>query len=105
DARARRGEAESLRALLEELDEPEVEDLDLLVGAGARDHDVLGLEVAVDDVESVRRFEAGERLERERDGALDGEGARLVEERAEGPPRDELERHEEDALRAAELVD
>ena len=71
-----------------QLRETEVEDLHEAV---LRDHDVLGLQVAVDDAGLVRLREAARDLHREIERLLDGQRS-AVDEVAQRPAVDELHR-------------
>ena len=81
--------------------EAEVEDLRVPL---ARDEDVRGLHVAVDEPRLVRGREAGGDLRREVERARDGERARR-EEVGERPPRDELEDEERRVRVERDVVD
>jgi thioredoxin 1 len=87
-----------VRAAVEELGEPEVEQLDL---ARVRHHHVGGLDVAVEHVAPVRRREAARHAERELQRALPGHGLRQLVERL---PLDQLVGDVRLALHLADAV-
>ncbi len=73
----------------------EVADLD---DAILRDHEVVGLDVAVDDAVALRVLEAARRVEDDRERPLDGEPALLAEEVLDAPSRHVLHGVEADGL-------
>ena len=79
DHEALGGDAWPACSALEQLGDAEVTHLHDVVGApfvvlAAHDHDVLGLEVAMDDADVVRHREGGERLGGDVDDAGDRQG-------------------------------
>ena len=88
--------------LLGGLGQAEVGDVHVIGGV---DHDVLGLQVAVDDALVVRGLEAFRRLAEDAQEALGRQLALLLQDRGQVPPVDELHRQELDAVALAEIED
>ena len=89
------------RLVVDDPRQPEVEHLHVAVGA---DHDVLGLDVPVDDAGGVRGGERARHLPADVDRRR--ERLRALDERAQRPPVDELLDDEELAVRRlADFVD
>ena len=82
--------------------DPEVHDDGLIVFV---DHDVCGLEVAVDDTRLVRRAHAANHLPRDRDGTRDGQLTLFLQDRREIAALDVGHRQVLDAVDLAEIVD
>ncbi len=73
--------------------------------AGAVEHDVRGLEVAVDDVALVRGGQAGANLARDLERALLGEASDAAQERRQILAVDVLHREERAAVDLVDVVD
>ncbi len=87
------------RVLLREGD-PEVEQLHAIAG---EDEDVLGLEIAVDDVEVVSAGERAGHLDPDRQGAPEGHAA-LADRLREGRAREQLHHHVRDAVLGVAVI-
>ena len=110
DDHALRGHARRTRPTLEELRDAEVADLHDVVRAAfvvlaLEDHDVLGLEVTMDDAEVVRDRERRQRLTRDVDDARHRERALLVDDLRERLAVDVFHRDVKEAVGLLAEVD